>query len=90
MDGMLLVGLINDMVVVGYGVLEFEDLLKEYFDEIGCVIVLDLNLQVGYFYCLDYVLFVKKGVFMLYVDGGIDKVDGGVVFGKVIVDMYMV
>ncbi|MEC7289475.1 MAG: M28 family peptidase, partial [Pseudomonadota bacterium] len=88
MDGMLPVGPTNDMVVVGYGASELEDLLKEHLDETGRVIVPDPNPQAGYFYRSDHVSFAKKGVPMLYADGGIDKVDGGVASGKAIADTY--
>ncbi|MBX2804710.1 MAG: M28 family peptidase [Hyphomicrobiales bacterium] len=88
MDGMLPVGPTNDMVVVGYGASELEDLLKEHLDETGRVIVPDPNPQAGYFYRSDHVSFAKKGVPMLYADGGVDKVDGGVAAGKAIGDVY--
>lgn len=88
MDGMLPVGQTKDMVVVGYGASELEDLLKEHLDETGRVIVPDPNPQAGYFYRSDHVSFAKKGVPMLYADGGVDKVDGGVAVGKAIGDTY--
>lgn len=88
MDGMLPVGPTKDMVVVGYGASELEDLLKEHLDETDRVIVPDPNPQAGYFYRSDHVSFAKKGVPMLYADGGIDKVDGGVAAGKAIADTY--
>lgn len=88
MDGMLPVGPTKDMVVVGYGASELEDLLKEHLDETGRVIVPDPNPQAGYFYRSDHVSFAKKGVPMLYADGGIDKVEGGVAAGKAVADTY--
>ena len=88
MDGMLPVGRTKDMIVVGYGASELEDLLKEHLDEAGRVIVPDPNPQAGYFYRSDHVSFTKKGVPMLYADGGVDKVDGGVAAGKAIGDTY--
>lgn len=88
MDAMLPMGRTKDMVVVGYGASELEDLLKEHLDETGRVIVPDPNPQAGYFYRSDHVSFAKKGVPMLYADGGIDKLDGGVAAGKAIADVY--
>ena len=88
MDAMLPVGRTKDMVVVGYGASELEDLLKEHLDETGRVIVPDPNPQAGYFYRSDHVSFAKKGVPMLYADGGVDKVDGGVAAGKAFGDTY--
>jgi len=74
--------------VVGYGASELEDLLKEHLDETGRVIVPDPNPQAGYFYRSDHVSFAKKGVPMLYADGGVDKVDGGVAAGKAFAEVY--
>jgi Zn-dependent M28 family amino/carboxypeptidase len=88
MDAMLPMGRTKDMVVVGYGASELEDLLKEHLDETGRVIVPDPTPQAGYFYRSDHVSFAKKGVPMLYADGGIDKLDGGVAAGKAIADVY--
>ena len=88
MDGMLPVGRTKDMIVVGYGASELEDLLKAHLDATDRVIVPDPNPQAGYFYRSDHVSFAKKGVPMLYADGGIDKRDGGVAAGKAIADTY--
>ncbi|MEM9054004.1 MAG: M28 family metallopeptidase [Pseudomonadota bacterium] len=88
MDGMLPVGKTRDMVVVGYGASELEDLLKEHLDTVDRVIVPDPNPQAGFFYRSDHVSFAKKGVPMLYADGGIDKVDGGIAAGKAFADTY--
>lgn len=88
MDGMLPVGRTKDMVVVGYGASELEDLLKAHLDATDRVIVPDPNPQAGYFYRSDHVSFAKKGVPMLYADGGIDKRDGGVAAGKAFADTY--
>ncbi|MCF6328682.1 MAG: M28 family metallopeptidase [Henriciella sp.] len=87
-DGMLPVGPTKDMIVVGYGASELEDRLKAYLDTQGRVIIPDQNPQAGYFYRSDHVSFAKKGVPMLYADGGIDKVDGGIAAGKAIGDAY--
>ena len=90
MDGMLPVGRTKDMVVVGYGASELEDRLKAYLDTQDRVIIPDPNPQAGYFYRSDHVSFAKKGVPMLYADGGIDKLDGGEAAGRAIADTYTV
>ncbi|MEM7491919.1 MAG: M28 family metallopeptidase [Pseudomonadota bacterium] len=88
MDGMLPIGRTKDMVVVGYGASELEDRLKAILDEDGRVIVPDPNPQAGFFYRSDHVSFAKKGVPMLYADGGFDKLDGGVASGRAFADVY--
>lgn len=77
-------GCFCDVVVVGYGVFELEEILIEEVVGQDCYIVLDLNLEVGYFYCFDYIFFVKQGVLMFYVDGGFDLCDGGIEVGEVV------
>ena len=85
---MLPMGRTRDMIVIGYGASELEELLKQHLDETGRVLVPDTNPQAGYFYRSDHVSFAKKGVPMLYADGGVDKLDGGVAAGKAFADLY--
>lgn len=84
-DAMLPMGKTKDVIVIGYGASELEDRLKVLTDAAGRVIVPDQNPQAGYFYRSDHVSLAKKGVPMLYADGGIDKVDGGKDAGRAIV-----
>jgi Zn-dependent M28 family amino/carboxypeptidase len=88
MDAMQPIGRTKDMVVVGYGASQLEDLLKAHLDETDRVILPDPTPEAGYFYRSDHVSFAKKGVPMLYADGGLDKRDGGVAAGKAAADTY--
>ncbi|MEO0817739.1 MAG: M28 family metallopeptidase [Pseudomonadota bacterium] len=88
MDGMLPVGRTKDMVVVGYGASELEDRLADVLVSQDRVIKPDPNPQAGYFYRSDHVSFAKKGVPMLYADGGMDVREGGVAVGKAFADVY--
>ncbi|MEM8616049.1 MAG: M28 family metallopeptidase [Pseudomonadota bacterium] len=88
MDAMLPIGPAKDMVVVGYGASELEDRLKAYLDTVGRVIKPDPNPQAGYFYRSDHVSFAKKGVPMLYADGGNDLIDGGEAAGQAAAQTY--
>ncbi|NQY15627.1 MAG: M28 family peptidase [Henriciella sp.] len=88
MDAMQPIGRTKDMVVVGYGASELEDLLKAHLDATDRVILPDPTPEAGYFYRSDHVSFAKKGVPMLYADGGLDKRDGGVAAGKAAADTY--
>lgn len=76
-DGILPTGLTNDMVVVGYGASELEDLLEDELIKSGRYINPDPNPEKGYFYRSDHISFAKKGVPVLYADGGFDLVGGG-------------
>ena len=87
-DAMLPVGPTRDMVVIGYGASELEDILKAHLDTIDRVIVPDLNPEAGYFYRSDHVSFAKKGVPMLYADNGLDTLEGGIAVGRAFEDTY--
>ena len=81
-DGVLPVGKTNDVIVVGYGASDLEDLLKEELDKVGKYITPDPFPEKGFFYRSDHISFAKKGVPMLYADGGIDKTDGEIKAGE--------
>ena len=80
-DAMLPTGPSKDMVVIGYGASELEDRLKDVLVEQGRSILPDAKPEAGFFYRSDHISLAKKGVPMLYADGGIDLVDGGVAAG---------
>jgi len=90
MDGMLPVGRTRDMVVVGYGASELEDRLAAVLEGQDRVIAPDPKPEAGYFYRSDHISFAKKGVPMLYADGGVDLRDGGEAGGKAAADAYTV
>jgi Zn-dependent M28 family amino/carboxypeptidase len=87
-DGILPTGLTNDMVVVGYGASELEDLLEDELSKSGRYINPDPNPEKGYFYRSDHISFAKKGVPVLYADGGFDLVEGGKEAGIKIEENY--
>ena len=76
-DGIMPTGLTNDMVVVGYGASELEDLLETELQKNGRYVNPDPNPEKGYFYRSDHISLAKRGVPMLYSDGGFDFVVGG-------------
>ena len=80
-DAMLPTGRSKDMVVVGFGASELEDRLVDVLVEQDRVIVPDPEPQAGYFYRSDHISLAKKGVPMLYADGGVDLREGGVAAG---------
>jgi exodeoxyribonuclease-3 len=65
------------MVVVGYGASELEDLLEAELGKNGRYVNPDPNPEKGYFYRSDHISLAKRGVPMLYADGGFDFVNGG-------------
>ena len=87
-DAVLPMGQTKDMIVVGFGASELEDILKKELNKIDKYITPDPEPEKGFFYRSDHISLAKKGVPMLYADGGIDKVDGGRAAGKAIADKY--
>ena len=81
-DGILPTGKTRDVVVVGYGASELENLLEEELNELDMYITPDPAPEKGFFYRSDHISFAKKGVPMLYADGGVDINDGGLEVGS--------
>lgn len=72
----------KDMIVVGYGASEIEDILKVEAAKYDRTLTPDPEAEKGYFYRSDHISLAKKGVPMLYADGGSDLVDGGKEVGE--------
>ena len=67
----------KDVIVIGFGASQMEDMLKAVLTEKGRVISPDAHPENGYFYRSDHISLSKKGVPMLYADRGEDLVTGG-------------
>ncbi len=78
----------RDIVVVGAGASQLEDLLSAVLAESGRTIRPDPSPQNGYFYRSDHISLAKKGVPMLYIDSGVDLVEGGVPAGEAFAKEY--
>ncbi|MGK0266391.1 MAG: Zn-dependent M28 family amino/carboxypeptidase [Maricaulis sp.] len=76
-DAILPTGRARDMIVVGYGASELEDILTEEAAAQDRYIVPDPTPEAGYFYRSDHISIAKHGVPMLYADGGVDLIEGG-------------
>ena len=81
-DAMHPVGETKDIIVVGHGASELEDRLKDVLDPRGMYIVPDTKPEAGYYYRSDHISLAKKGVPMLYADGGVDHVIKGTAYGE--------
>lgn len=88
MDGMMPTGPSKNMVVVGYGASELEDILTDVLSESGRTVTPDPRPEAGSFYRSDHISYAKKGVPMLYADGGDDLVEGGEAAGQAIAADY--
>lgn len=74
----------KDIIVIGFGASQMEDMLKTVLAEQGRVISPDAHPENGYFYRSDHISLSKKGVPMLYADRGEDLVTGGREAGEAI------
>jgi Zn-dependent M28 family amino/carboxypeptidase len=87
-DAMLPLPPTRDLIVIGAGASELEDVLKEVAAAHGKYLRPDAEPEKGYFYRSDHINFAKKGVPMLYADAGIDLIDGGEAAGRAAGDDY--
>lgn len=76
-DAMNVTGRTRDVAVVGFGSSELEDILAAHAAKQGRIIVPEPSPEKGYFYRSDHFNLAKKGVPMLYAEGGNDQRIGG-------------
>ena len=81
-DAILPLGKTKDMVVVGYGASELEDRLSDILKPRDMYIVPDPKPEAGYYYRSDHISLAKKGVPMLYADGGNEHIINGLEYGE--------
>ncbi len=77
LDAMSVAGPSRDMVVVGLGNSELEDVLKTYADAQQRTLVQEGNPAGGFYFRSDHFNYAKAGVPALYAKGGDDLVQGG-------------
>ena len=70
------------MLVVGYGQSELEDQLERTLATMNRVVARDPSPEAGYFFRSDHFPMAKRGVPMLYVDSGVDLLEGGTAAGS--------
>ena len=90
LDANLPEGRAHDMIVVGSGASELEDMLAKDLKTQNRVITSDPEPEKGYFYRSDHISLAKVGVPMLYPGGGFDLVEGGTTAGKAVRDDYRI
>src|SRR6185436_16137713 len=70
-------GRARDVTVVGFGQTDIEDRLKAVLASSSRVITPDPSPEAGYFFRSDHFPMAKRGVPMLYMDSGLDMLNGG-------------
>ena len=88
LDAMSVAGPARDMVVVGKGSSQLEDVLKTYTDAQQRTQVLEGNPAGGFYFRSDHFNYAKAGVPALYAKGGDDLVTGGKAAGAEIARHY--
>jgi Zn-dependent M28 family amino/carboxypeptidase len=87
-DSMNVDGRTHDVVVIGRGASELEPLLERAAAAQGRVLTDEDSPEKGYFYRSDHFNLAKGGVPVLYAEGGIDLIDGGVAAGRAASERY--
>ncbi len=77
MDMFIPYGRTHDISIVGFGESQMDDYVKEILAPSGRTVTADGESAKGYFYRSDQFNFAHKGVPVLYVHSGLDKLDGG-------------
>lgn len=82
LDAMHLPGPTRDLVVIGLGNSELEDILKPIAEKQGRSLRPEAGLEKGFYYRSDHFSFAKAGVPALYAKSGIDHVEKGQEYGE--------
>jgi len=88
MDAFLVAGPARDVTVVGGGKSQLDEYLDTALANVERTITPDSTPEAGYYYRSDHFAFAKRGVPMLYLDGGEDLIEGGVEAGKAAAEDY--
>ncbi|MCB1611370.1 MAG: M20/M25/M40 family metallo-hydrolase, partial [Xanthomonadales bacterium] len=89
MDAIQVIGKTRDVVVIGFGNSELEDILKRKAEEQGRIIVPEPTPENGFYYRSDHFNFARAGVPALYIKNGIDHVEKGEAYGRQLASDYV-
>ncbi|WP_419880267.1 M28 family metallopeptidase [Parapontixanthobacter aurantiacus] len=88
MDAFQVAGPAKDVLVVGGGKSELDQFLEAALTDVGRVATPEPTPEKGFYYRSDHFAFAKRGVPMLYIDGGEDLVEGGIEAGAAVAADY--
>ncbi|MFC1483762.1 M28 family metallopeptidase [Candidatus Neomarinimicrobiota bacterium] len=77
MDGLNILGPMNDITIIGYGNSELDDYVQVAARKQRREVRPDPETEKGYFYRSDHFSFAREGVPAMYLDGGIDHQEHG-------------
>jgi Zn-dependent M28 family amino/carboxypeptidase len=87
-DALVPIGPTRDMVIVGLGNSELDDMMKTIVEKQGRVVTAESKPQNGSFFRSDHFSFAKAGVPALDCQGGIDSIEQGRARGQAMKDDY--
>jgi Zn-dependent M28 family amino/carboxypeptidase len=88
MDALQVIGKTRDVVVVGFGNSELDDVLKKHAESQGRIVVPEPTPENGFYYRSDHFNFARAGVPSLYAKNGIDHLEKGEAYGREIAKEY--
>ncbi len=88
LDDMPPIGRTHDLVAIGLGNSELDDLLRGITERQDRVLVAESSPEKGYFFRSDHFSFAKAGVPALYAKGGTDLIEKGQAAGQAALDDY--
>jgi Zn-dependent M28 family amino/carboxypeptidase len=88
MDGLNPYGKMKDIIVIGKGQSELEDILKEEAQRQGRYLVPDNESEKGYYFRSDHFNFAKIGIPALFIGTGSDHAEKGKKYGQQLKDAY--
>jgi Zn-dependent M28 family amino/carboxypeptidase len=88
MDGLNWYGKTKDIIVVGQGQSELEDVLKDEASKMDRIISYENHPEAGYYYRSDHFNFAKVGIPALYTSSGMDVIGKEPGFGKKMDEEY--
>nr|MBI1230026.1 M20/M25/M40 family metallo-hydrolase [Cytophagales bacterium] len=89
LDGINPYGKMKDLVLVGMGQSDLEDLAKEELEKVGRYTAPEPNPGAGYYFRSDHFNFAKIGIPALYTNTGIDHEELGKAHGKTLQENYV-
>ena len=89
MDAIQVLGKTRDVVVIGYGNSELEDILKKHAEAQGRIVVPEPTPENGFYYRSDHFNFARAGVPSLYAKNGIDHLEKGEAYGRKVASDYV-
>ncbi|MBV6414144.1 MAG: hypothetical protein OMOMHJEC_01966 [Xanthomonadales bacterium] len=89
LDAMQVIGKTRDVVVIGHGSSELEDILERHAQTQGRIVVPEPTPENGFYYRSDHFNFARVGVPSLYAKNGIDHIEQGEAWGRRMVAEYV-